>query len=147
MKICRLCQLAKVTTEFQKNRAVCKSCRKEQQTSWRLSQQERLNKKQREWSKQNPEKSQEIKKSWLQHNRDWAKAYFGIHRERLKKATPSWANLNLISNIYKNCPSGFEVDHIIPIKGKYVCGLHVETNLQYLPIGENRRKGNKFEGI
>ena len=43
--------------------------------------------------------------------------------------------------IYKKCPQGFEVDHIHPLsKG----GLHVPWNLQYLPIKENRVKGNKL---
>jgi len=37
-----------------------------------------------------------------------------------------------------------EVDHIIPLNSKDVCGLHVIWNLQYLPIGANRKKGNKL---
>lgn len=145
MKTCRLCQLEKSNELFQKNRAVCKSCRKEQQTSWRSSQQSRLNQKQRDWTKKNPEKSKEIKHIWLQHNKDWSRAYFGKRHKRFRKATPTWANLDKIAEIYRNCPKGFEVDHIVPITGKNVCGLHVETNLQYLPMSDNRRKGNKFE--
>ena len=38
---------------------------------------------------------------------------------------------------------GFEVDHVIPLKGEYVCGLHTPTNLQVLTRAENARKGNK----
>lgn len=51
------------------------------------------------------------------------------------------ANSELVSYIIKNCPSGWEVDHIIPLsKG----GEHHENNLQYLPAEENRTKGHRL---
>lgn len=61
--------------------------------------------------------------------------------------TPGWSELELITEFYKQCPKGCHVDHIIPLQGKIVCGLHVLENLQYLPARENESKNNKFEGI
>jgi len=58
--------------------------------------------------------------------------------------TMAWANLDAIKEMYVNCPEGHEVDHIIPLQGKLVSGLHVEANLQYLPAEENRKKANSF---
>ena len=60
------------------------------------------------------------------------------------KATPKFANLNKIREIYKKCPKGYVVDHIIPLQSKIVCGLHVEWNLQYLTPSANCSKSNRL---
>lgn len=60
------------------------------------------------------------------------------------QACPSWADTELIELIYMVCEPGYHVDHIVPLKGENVCGLHVENNLQYLLAIENVRKSNKF---
>lgn len=59
--------------------------------------------------------------------------------------TPSWANLNKIKEIYRTCPEDYHVDHIVPLQGELVSGLHVEYNLQHLPAFDNISKGNKFK--
>lgn len=61
-----------------------------------------------------------------------------------KQATPKWADLAQIEKIYAECPPGMEVDHVVPILGKNVCGLHVPWNLQYLTPEENAKKRNHF---
>ncbi len=60
------------------------------------------------------------------------------------KATPNWANLIAIKEIYRTCPEGYHVDHIVPLQNDLVCGLHCEFNLQHLPASENLAKNNKF---
>lgn len=57
---------------------------------------------------------------------------------------PPWANKEAIKQFYRNCPAGYHVDHIIPLRGRKVSGLHVMENLQYLLAKENLSKGNKF---
>lgn len=71
------------------------------------------------------------------------------------KASPSWLTKDhkfQISEIYskaaiKTAETGIahEVDHIIPLRGKVVCGLHVPWNLQVLPAYKNRQKSNLLE--
>ena len=72
------------------------------------------------------------------------KYHAALCRARKANATPKWADLKEIEQIYKNRPEGYHVDHIVPLKGKNVCGLHVPWNLQYLPEKVNLSKSNRF---
>lgn len=65
-------------------------------------------------------------------------------KKYIRQRTPKWVNIELINNIYHNCPKGMHVDHIIPLRGVLVSGLHVPENLQYLTMEENLFKSNKF---
>ena len=70
------------------------------------------------------------------------------------KATPIWLTKDdheYIAELYKIAQElteqtgvPHEVDHIHPLKGKSVCGLHCPDNLQVIPRAENRSKSNKF---
>ncbi len=57
---------------------------------------------------------------------------------------PGWADKEKIIDIYLKCPVDMQVDHIIPLQGGLVSGLHVENNLQYLSIKDNAIKSNKY---
>jgi hypothetical protein len=78
-----------------------------------------------------------------QHPDKVARAILRIRTK--EQAVPAWADTQAITDFYKNCPEGYHVDHIIPLKGKYVCGFHVLNNLQYLPAAENLAKSNYHE--
>lgn len=76
---------------------------------------------------------------------------FEKRRVKLALATPSWRDKEAIDAIYQKRAEISEqkgelyhVDHIIPIQGDFVCGLHVENNLQVIPAKENLSKSNKF---
>lgn len=84
------------------------------------------------------------------HRRSYNKNY-GKIRERQNHykserslRIPSWSQKELIEEYYVNCPEGYHVDHIVPLKGELVSGLHVIENLQYLLAEENLAKGNKY---
>jgi len=70
-----------------------------------------------------------------------------LRYSRKKQRIPKWISeeeKNKIKLFYFNRPNGYEVDHIIPLCGKNVSGLHILSNLQYLTSEENRLKNNKF---
>lgn len=69
--------------------------------------------------------------------------YTARRKKQIELATPPWADKAAIQAFYDNCPAGYAVDHVIPLLGKDVCGLHTVENFQYLTIEENVRKGNR----
>ena len=66
------------------------------------------------------------------------------YRASIELKTPGWSDLEAIKEFYGNCPEGMQVDHIVPLNGENVSGLHVLENLQYLSKEDNLSKSNKF---
>jgi hypothetical protein len=89
-------------------------------------------------------KYKRLNKQWKKRNKGLVNATAAKRNSAKLLRTVAWANLEKIKEIYKNCPKGMVVDHIIPLQGKLVSGLHVENNLQYLTPSENNRKSNKY---
>jgi len=99
------------------------------------------------WDKENPEKRKEIKREYDKRNQPAKNSRTAFYRAQKIQATPKWLSDHQkeeIKRIYVNCPKGFHVDHIVPLNGEEVRGLHVPWNLQYLPAAENLRKSNKL---
>jgi len=103
----------------------------------------------------NPEKAREEAREWGYRNKDKVNANSMKRYASKKKAAPSWLSKEqkeeIVSfyteSLYLTKETGVphEVDHIVPLRGKEVCGLHVPWNLQVLTTTENRKKSNKIK--
>lgn len=76
-------------------------------------------------------------------NRETYYAAAASRRGRMRHGCPVEFRDDL-NRIYAECPPGHVVDHIVPMNGKTVSGLHVPWNLQHLPIAENKKKSARF---
>jgi hypothetical protein len=97
-----------------------------------------------EWVALNPEKRREIQNAQYARNSASIKAKARTQDSARALRVPKWANIKKIEAFYAACPEGYEVDHVLPLQGKFVSGLHVLENLQYLTIAQNRAKRNKW---
>jgi len=171
-KPCTGCKVEKPLDDFGKNKACrdgrksrCRQCEREWAAEWRkenpgrargnwrryaLSHPERLKEKQRRWrdlNKAHIAKTDGVRvAAWVRENPDRAKANRARHRAAKLRAAPAWADRDEIAAIYKASIAlgpDFHVDHIIPLQGRTVCGLHCEANLQIIPASVNISKHNR----
>jgi len=76
------------------------------------------------------------------------KLYKVSRRNAIKLATPPWADLGKIQELYDECfdkGPDYHVDHNIPLQGDLVCGLHTHDNLRILHGSVNMSKSNRYE--
>jgi hypothetical protein len=169
-KHCCQCEILKPLSAFSKNKRTkdgykysCKQCISQEYFANREAeilkrkQHYQENKEQyiaraKVWKKENPEKVRLDRKQWNDKNKPLKAFYTSSRRSYTKRATPPWANLNKIQEIFEQASQQtqetgivYSVDHIIPLRGKLVSGLHVEHNLRVIPKLENCRKGNRYD--
>lgn len=124
------------------------------QSAWKKANREKLREGDRvrgaRWRALNPElsraKSRRYKATHPEANRiSWA-----IRQQRLKNQCPAWADLGKIKDAHREArrlteTTGIphEVDHVLPLRGRTVSGLHVHGNLRVVSQHANRVKSNK----
>jgi hypothetical protein len=85
-------------------------------------------------------------KAWAKNNPDKANAISAKRRSVKLQRIAKWANKEVIASFYLIASKrGHHVDHIIPLLGEKVSGLHVETNLMIIPGSLNSSKHNTFD--
>jgi len=168
MKQCNKCNVNLIVGEnwsasrASKNQKSCKSCEVEKTRLWKKNNPEKL-KSQRKRHRQtnnykkakkldilkNPEKYKEQRKRYKQKNPGIINALKAKRRAIKLNATPSWFEKDKIAILYEKAKwlesiTGlkYHVDHIIPLQGDNVCGLHVWANLQILEASINIAKSN-----
>lgn len=161
--MCTKCKSIKSTEEFHNNKSKpdgkclwCKTCACKNSRNW--------------WAKLPDDYVKNAKKRYNDNNRDYVNSYnrslYQKHKDkahaRSKKyallktqSCPTWLTKEQHSDITKMYALSkklskifgvkYHVDHIIPLKGSNVCGLHVPWNLQILEAKLNLKKSNRLK--
>jgi len=166
-KLCSKCDIIKSYDCFYKHKgykdgygSYCKLCYKSYHKKYNADNYERKQFIKKRWEKNNKEHLQNWRKEYdskyIKKNSEKINSYNAGRRAERISAIPSdirkrdYSKIKEIYSDAKDCQwlpeSKLEVDHIIPLKNKKVCGLHVSWNLQILPRKQNNTKKNKFDG-
>ena len=95
------------------------------------------------------------KKQYVDNHRGHINAYAASRRVGKSQQTPSWLTefdllkmqciYSIAAMLTRHNDEPWHVDHIIPLRGKFVSGLHVPANLQVIRGEDNMAKHNSFE--
>jgi len=145
MKVCSKCKIEKDSSHFHRKRgradglvAQCKPCTSEKSHRYYL---------------ENAEAVKASTAKYRSENAEFCNSGSNASQAARNAAErcPVWADKAELREVYAQafalkCISGisYHVDHILPIKGKLVSGLHVASNLQILTPSENMSKNNKY---
>jgi hypothetical protein len=170
-KLCKKCSETKDVSEFSTDKrnasglgARCKSCNNAQTraryhskleynrikaATYYKANKEAMLLKNKTWRLNNLERARELDNAWNKRNSSYCAANTAKRRASKLRATPKWLtefDIDYMKFMYaKASHFKMHVDHIIPLQGVSVRGLHVPWNLQLLEPSENISKGNRYE--
>jgi hypothetical protein len=168
-KVCTVCGGVAESTMQRKN-TKCANCKLEadreyraanaaaiaaKKKAWKLRNAEHVAAKDRRYADENPDKRAAARARWEAANPGVSTAAKANNRLARKKRVPTWLTEDdrwIIAQAYELAQLRTErfgfawhVDHIIPLNGKKVSGLHVPNNIRVIPGAVNMRKHNSFE--
>ena len=141
----------------------CLACGRERMAIWAKENPEKKKQVYQKWydasyadyCKKNKENIRKNASEWLKRNKDKANAKTAYRRATKLQRTPKWLSSEdmwLIEEAYELAQErtklfGFmwTVDHVVPLNGETVSGLHVPENLQIIPASENYSKANRWD--
>lgn len=139
----------------------CLACAREKSLRHHHASPERAAEKARRFTDKNPgyveanrERINAASRKYRAENKPRYSMYRAKRRATQKRAVPSWFgefDSLVISEAYELAKARgdatgtkWEVDHIVPLAGRTVCGLHVAGNIRVITAHENKRKSNTF---
>jgi 5-methylcytosine-specific restriction endonuclease McrA len=145
--MCKQCKKVKARAYYQENKEKVLGYTK----AYHEANRGRDNKKKGEWYQRNREALLAKRERYRQLNKDKIRACNVKRRAMKLKATIQLSDSHQaeivgfyhFAKTMSTSSVKFHVDHIVPLKGELVCGLHVPWNLQVLTAEENLKKGNK----
>lgn len=168
-RVCIDCSIDITNDYVSKHGHRCKTCVAVYQKAYRLANAARIAKSKKQWkiankahveakdrayALANPDKKTAARKKWVLENPGKDTAAKAKNSQARKKRVPTWLSdedLWIIEQAYELAALrtklfGFKwhVDHIIPLNGKKVSGLHVPANIQVIPWIDNLRKSNQM---
>lgn len=148
---CRECTKARANAAYSKNKEVHNA----RSNAYRRSNMPKIREIAAKYRDKNRERINAYSNEWVRENRLNSTLNTAKYRSAKLQRTPNWLSesdhlrikcyYQVAAMRSKESDQYWHVDHIIPLKGKLVSGLHVPNNLRVIPATENKRKTNRYE--
>ena len=148
------CSKGHVSERYTSNKTCCE-CGNATSKQTKSVNPEKYYKSNKVWRQSNPLKSAAYTRKYIAKNKGERNLWTANYRSAKDDRQPPWLNAGQLfemESIYNYCSAlrsaglDYHVDHIVPLRGDNVSGLHVPWNLQVITGSENMSKGNRFNG-